>query len=102
MEFKPSRWIDESGGLITPAKETFLPWSSGPRICPGIKMAQVEFVATMATLFRSARCEPLLTAGLDKPEDLRQRLLALTRNSVIKLTLQARDPKTVQLRWARE
>lgn len=102
MEFKPSRWIDGSGQIITPPKGTFLPWSGGPRICPGMKMSQVEFVAIMATLFRSANCEPLPTAGLDKPEELRQRLRQLLQDSIAGLTLQVRDPQAVQLRWIHE
>lgn len=98
-EFKPSRWIDSSGQLITPTKGTFLPWSGGPRICPGMKMSQVEFVATLATLFRSARCEPLPTDRQEKPEELRKKLHGLMKNSICKLTLQVREPKEVKLRW---
>jgi cytochrome P450 len=99
-EFKPSRWIDaDSGQIITPPKGSFIPWSGGPRICPGLKMSQVEFVATMATLFRSAHCEALPTAGIEDPEALRQRLLQLMGDTVSKLTLQMRNPGGVQLRW---
>ncbi|KAL4753494.1 hypothetical protein BDW72DRAFT_210017 [Aspergillus terricola var. indicus] len=98
-EFRPSRWLDGSGQLITPDKSTYLPWSGGPRICPGMKMSQVEFVATMATLFRSGKCEPLPTAGINKPDVLRERLLALSRDSVSKLTLQMRNPDGVLLKW---
>jgi cytochrome P450 len=98
-EFRPSRWIDESGQLITPDKGTYLPWSGGPRICPGVKMSQVEFVATMATLFRNGKCEPLPTDGVDSPEQLQERLLALTRDSVSKLALSMKNPDAVQLRW---
>ncbi|KAL2803109.1 putative cytochrome P450 monooxygenase [Aspergillus granulosus] len=98
-EFKPSRWIDESGQLITPEKGTYAPWSGGPRICPGLKMSQVEFVATMATLFRHGRCEPLSTAGIDSPQLLRERLLGLILDSVSKLALSMRNPDAVQLRW---
>jgi cytochrome P450 len=101
-DFKPSRWFNDAGEIITPPKGTFLPWSSGPRVCPGMKMSQVEFVAAMATLFRSARCEPIPTLGLHKPEDLQRRLQHLMSNSVSKLALQMRDAKAVQLRWIRD
>ncbi len=100
-QFKPSRWIDGSGNLITPPKGTFLPWSGGPRICPGMKMAQVEFVATFATLFRSARCEPLRD-GQETDKEARKRLENIMEDSVSKLTLQVRDLKTVRLRWIRQ
>ncbi|KAL4742578.1 cytochrome P450 [Aspergillus similis] len=96
-EFKPSRWLDGSGQLITPDKSTYLPWSGGPRICPGMKMSQVEFVAAMATLFKNARCEPLPTGGINEPDVLRERLLALMGDSVSKLTLQMRNADGVML-----
>ncbi|KMU92245.1 hypothetical protein CIHG_09939 [Coccidioides immitis H538.4] len=101
-EFNPSRWIDTSSSsdqIITPAKGTYVSWSGGPQICPGVKMSQVEFVATMATLFRSARCEPLPTVGIEDAEMLRERLRQLAWDSASKLTLQMRDPGRVQLRW---
>ncbi|CAG7925156.1 unnamed protein product [Penicillium olsonii] len=89
LEFKPSRWIDSAGQIITPSKGTFLPWSSGPRICPGVKMAQVEFVATFATLFRSARCEPL-PVGVQDLKAARQNLHDAMADSISKLTLQGK------------
>jgi cytochrome P450 len=98
LEFRPSRWIDASGSLITPPKGTFLPWSGGPRICPGMKMSQVEFVATFATIFRSTRCEPL-RLGRKEPEELRKELRDCMKDSISKLTLQVKDPKVVKLRW---
>lgn len=98
MEFKPSRWIDSAGHIITPAKGTFIPWSSGPRICPGVKMAQVEFVATLATLFRSAKCEPLSTE-LEGVEASRKNICDAMADSIVKLTLQVREPKRVRLQW---
>ncbi|KLJ12860.1 hypothetical protein EMPG_09453 [Blastomyces silverae] len=98
-EFRPSRWIDDSGQLLAPPKGSYLPWSSGPRICPGLKMSQVEFVATMATIFRSARCDPLPIAGIEKPEALRQRLQQLTQDSISKVTIQIRNPGDVELQW---
>ncbi|KAL5047695.1 hypothetical protein BDW71DRAFT_33861 [Aspergillus fruticulosus] len=98
-EFKPSRWLDEAGNLITPEKSTYLPWSGGPRICPGMKMSQVEFVATMATLFKKGKCEPLPTAGITEPAALRERLLAHLEDCVSKLALQMRNPDGVLLRW---
>lgn len=101
-EFKPQRWIDSTTKqLIKPAnlKEIFLPWSGGPRICPGMKMSQVEFVATIATLFRHATCEPLPVMGMKDPEELRDRLKKIMDESVVQLTVMVNDPQEVQLRW---
>lgn len=98
-DFRPSRWLDDdSGQLITPAKGTFIPWSGGPRVCPGMKMSQVEFVATMATLFRSAECKPL-QIGSETATQLRGEFLKLMDASIAKLTLQLAEPKRVQLQW---
>lgn len=64
-------------------------------------MAQVELIATFATLFRSARCEPLRD-GAETDEQARKRLKDLMADSVPKLTLQVRDPKAVKLMWMRD
>lgn len=109
-EFKPKRWItqpeksetaDGTDQLLKPSnyKDIFLPWSSGPRICPGMKMSQVEFVATIATLFRHARCEPLPVLGMKDPEELRERLRKIMDDSMNQLTLTVKNPQDVQLRW---
>lgn len=95
--FRPSRWINSVGEVIVPDKGTFIPWSGGPRICPGMKMAQVEFVATFATLFRAARCE-FIGSSDDATENTRQ-LEALMKDSFMKLSLQMKEPSEVQLRW---
>lgn len=64
--FRPSRWINTTSTspgstsndiLFRPPPGTFLPWSSGPRVCPGMKMAQVEFVGILTTLFATHRVE---------------------------------------------
>ncbi|OJZ90997.1 hypothetical protein ASPFODRAFT_41430 [Aspergillus luchuensis CBS 106.47] len=88
-EFRPTRWIDDAGQVVTPAKGTFIPWSGGPRICPGMKMSEVEFVGTMATLFRHTRCEPMQKGKLQQQME----------DSISKLTLQVRELREVQLRW---
>ncbi|KAJ5676144.1 hypothetical protein N7462_009041 [Penicillium macrosclerotiorum] len=98
LEFRPSRWIDQSGQLITPEKGTFMPWSGGPRVCPGLKMSEVEFVATMVTLFRSARCEPHALPG-DGPGDPTLRLQRVVQRPITKMTLAVRNPEDVQLKW---
>ena len=97
-QFNPSRWIGSDGELITPPSGTYLPWSGGPRVCPGMKMSQVEFVATLVTLFHSTRCEPLVAKG-EHMEDKRAELKELMKESVSKLTLTVKDPASVKLRW---
>ncbi|KAF2195625.1 cytochrome P450 [Zopfia rhizophila CBS 207.26] len=64
--FNPKRWIHSSSASPTPqlslSTETllppsqgFAPWSLGPRICPGMKFAQVEFSAVLSTVLRRVR-----------------------------------------------
>jgi cytochrome P450 len=41
MRFRPSRWVNPPGSeqkLYQPPKGSFMPWSSGPRVCPGQKV----------------------------------------------------------------
>lgn len=38
----------------------FYPWSGGPRVCPGQKFAQVEFVAVLACVLRGAKVKPCI------------------------------------------
>ncbi|KAM6536020.1 hypothetical protein FALCPG4_005541 [Fusarium falciforme] len=76
--FNPSRWLTpgcpvENSQLITPEPNSFIPWSGGPRVCPGKKMSQVEFVAIIATLFRTCRVEPVVKPA-ETMEQARERL----------------------------
>ena len=72
--FRPSRWINSPGSTsihFRPAKGTFLAWSGGPRICPGQKMAQIEFTAVILTLLKRHRIEvtPLRGEGRRQIEE---------------------------------
>ncbi|KAH7012545.1 cytochrome P450 [Microdochium trichocladiopsis] len=138
-EFNPARWIqristgsnddddgsDNDGSRVKAVNEEvivdhsavlgiprggFLPWSSGPRKCPGQKMSQVEFVAVIATLFGRCNTEPEITGGDalggGAEEDMekrmqaaRQRLLDLTQDSQPLFTLAMNNPRDVRLRW---
>lgn len=86
--------------LLTPQKGTFIAWSDGARSCPGKKFAQVEFVATMAALFRNYRAEPVPRIG-ETPAAARQRVLDVVKDSNVELLLQMRNPDSVSVRWSR-
>ncbi|KAK2029011.1 cytochrome P450 [Colletotrichum zoysiae] len=125
LAFKPSRWLQPANAAVpgdekeeeaevkkkgdqsppsqqffTPPRGTYVPWSGGPRACPGQKMSQVEFVTVVATLFRRCTVEPARRAG-ESAEGARRRLLDLTRDSQPIVTLQMKRPDEVRLRWTR-
>lgn len=90
--FRPTRWINtnapaEGPQLFKPPKGAYVPWSAGPRVCPGQKMAQVEFAAIFLKLFRGARIEAV-SEQEETREELEQRLDARMRDSISVLTLQ--------------
>lgn len=86
--------------LFTPIKGTYFPWSEGLRSCPGKRFAQVEFVAVMATLFRSHRVEPISRPG-ETLVQAQQRVLNVVKDSSVQLLLQMRDPDSVRVAWRR-
>ncbi|SLM38548.1 hypothetical protein LPUS_08801 [Lasallia pustulata] len=117
LVWRPSRWIlpscpgtvsngaSLSSGIIfdketllEPKKGTFMPWSDGPRVCPGKKFAQVEFVAVLSTLLRNHRVRPVARDG-EKEEDAQQRILDVVADSGIHFTLQMRHPTRVTVSW---
>lgn len=61
-------------------------------------MAQVEFVAVIATLFRSCKAEVVLKEG-ETDVQARERLETLMGESQPLLTLQMENPEDVVLRW---
>ena len=63
-----------------------------------MKMAQVEFVATFATLFRSARCE-VLREEEETELQVKKRLEDLMADSSLRLTMQMKNPEKVKLQW---
>jgi cytochrome P450 len=93
--FRPTRWVNPPGSsspLFQPPRGAYIPWSAGPRVCPGQKMAQVEFTAIFLTLFRRHRIEIVpLKDGNGREEtrgEVNARLDALMRDSISVLTLQ--------------
>ncbi|KAF2227488.1 cytochrome P450 [Elsinoe ampelina] len=82
--FRPARWIVQSSTeageteqLFKPPQGHFLPFSTGPRVCPGYKMAQVEFVSVMLTLLRRFKVEAVkrvINGKEETQEEAAQRL----------------------------
>ena len=53
--FDPGRWQTEAGKAS--ARDGYLPFSSGPRVCPGAGFAMLEGVVLLALLIRAFRFE---------------------------------------------
>ncbi|KAK7928344.1 hypothetical protein PG985_005342 [Apiospora marii] len=113
--WRPSRWIRQTssaveGGspltteeeLITPRRGTFVGWSEGERNCPGKKFSQVEFVATMAALFRDHRVSPTKERGESADESRRRIQHQLETDSAQILLLQMLHPERAALSWKKK
>lgn len=90
LSFRPSRWLNPSNSaqpLFQPRKGSFIPWSTGPRVCPGQKMAQVEFTSVMLALLRRHRIGAV-PLGQETAADVEKRLDATMQDSISILTLQ--------------
>ncbi|KAJ4396801.1 hypothetical protein N0V93_001023 [Gnomoniopsis smithogilvyi] len=111
LVFRPTRWLTNAASmshedgtapplpqqqqLFKPPKGSYVPWSSGPRVCPGQKMAQVEFTAIFLRLFQAHRVEavPLVkeNGAVETIEEVEKRLEGRLKNSISILTLQMND-----------
>ena len=76
-----------------------MPWSDGPRNCPGQKFSRVEFVAVMVTLFRRHRVRAA-TIGTESPPQIKERVLRWVHDAqAIGVALKIRKPEAVRLVW---
>lgn len=109
VDWRPSRWVTSTSipstldeeELITPRQGSFIGWSDGSRDCVGRKFSQVEFVATLARLFRDWRVDPV-TLGEENLESARERVKNLIKtDSRMVLLLQMLHPERAPLRWSK-
>ncbi|KAJ8247386.1 hypothetical protein GJAV_G00245790 [Gymnothorax javanicus] len=49
-DFNPSNFLNDQGEFVKP--EAFMPFSAGPRICPGEGLARIELFLVLVTLLR--------------------------------------------------
>ncbi|KAK7946968.1 uncharacterized protein PG986_011289 [Apiospora aurea] len=103
----PSRWIKKTSSSSNeeefhmPPRGAFLAWSEGTRDCVGRKFSQVEFVATMAALFRRWRVD-LVVSPKETLDAARRRVGRLTKtDSYAVLLLQMLHPERAPLVWRR-
>lgn len=116
-DFRPTRWINSVGlngtssttpavptsvpqapNLQPPVKGAFLPWSGRPRVCPGMKMAQVEFLSVIWTIFKEYRVSAT-QLGSESLEQAEQRLRNIMLHSEPRITLQMKKPQDAVMTW---
>ena len=111
LVFRPTRWLASPEfadapnryacePLVSPPPGTFLPWSTGLRYCPGLKMSQVEFVAVLAVALAEWRVELAPKVG-QSLEQAAEELRGVIADSKLALSLQVGRPKDVRLRWVK-
>jgi cytochrome P450 len=105
MEFDPRRWIvvDDKGSerLKDDTDQIgFLPWLTGPRVCPGKKFSQVEFVAGLASILATFRIKPVAKSG-ETEEEARARLKWAMDNAEYYMTPKIGRPETYGIRFVR-
>ena len=88
---------DES--FVQPHKGSFVAWSEGIRNCPGKKFSQVEFVATMAGLFKDWCVDPVPEASEDLDMARMRVMRMVEKNTQQVLLLQLLHPERAALAW---
>jgi len=122
LEFRPDRWIPsatdpktngqekrpdtgngsydwQSESLIAPPPGTFLPWSGGPRVCPGKKFAQVEFTRVLLGLFRDGARVRIVQQEGESMEQARARVRAVADEAEVLFTLKMKNSAEIGLQW---
>lgn len=80
-------------------EQGFAPWASGPRICPGMKFAQVEFTAVLGTVLKRAWIAPSVKGGGGGGEAAAKKVEALLRDSHhIGATISMKRPEDLWLK----
>jgi cytochrome P450 len=102
LAWKPSRWIASANegqeSLVTPARNTYFPWSDGPQNCPGRKFSEVEFVAVLVALMREHVLQ-IVSEGAESEEQARLRAMRVVSDCDMQLLLRMRDADRLKLRF---
>lgn len=112
LVFRPDRFITKSEmgeTLLKPERGVFVPWATGPRNCPGMKFAQVEFVSAISELLSNSRVLAALPAemseeasGVEAGTRAREKLQEVLDGSDVRVITTITDPAKMWLRWRKE
>ncbi|KAG9589469.1 putative cytochrome P450, partial [Aureobasidium melanogenum] len=102
LEFNPKRFIveapDGTESVEAPNDVLFYPWVGGPRVCPGKKFAQVEFVAMVANILSRYWVEPV-AQGNESEFEARQRLLNVMNDKYFNISAHFKRPEDAAVRF---
>lgn len=104
-EWRPQRWIKtsatgEEAFVGPPEGAGFMPWSYGPRVCPGKRFSQVEFAAVISVMVRDYRVTPA-KRGAESEAEARERLARTLDDSYFNMSPKVRRPLDAGLSWKR-
>ncbi|KAF7197265.1 Cytochrome P450 monooxygenase [Pseudocercospora fuligena] len=97
--FDPTRFI-ANNRLVVPENVLYLPWMAGPRVCPGKKFSQVEFVGLMADILKSWRVETVRKEG-ESEEMAREKLLSVLDEKYFHVSCHLKRPGMGEVRFVR-
>jgi cytochrome P450 len=80
-------------------KEGYMPWTNGPRACPGKKFSQVEFVAVMAKVLHAAEVRVASKSHGGESQAAPAKLAAAMHDTVFNLGTKIRDAEQYQIEF---
>lgn len=93
LAFDPRRFIQTGAGaeekLVIPDGPLYAPFMMGPRMCPGKKFSQVEFVGMMSRVMAEWRVEPVRGVN-EEEEEAREKLLSVVGDKVFNVSAHLR------------
>ncbi|PSS02162.1 cytochrome P450 [Coniella lustricola] len=90
-------WQSES--LIAPVSGTFLPWTGGPRVCPGKKFSQVEFTSAMLRFFKGGARVRVVQEDRETEGEARARASRIVHDPLVSITLRMKNAEKIGLQW---
>ena len=108
LTFRPDRWIlpaekrSSESPLFQPFAGSFIPWNLGPRVCPGKKFAQVEFVRSLFSLFAYGSRVELVKEVKENDREVKERVLRIMEEAKVEVTLKMMDAHRIRLKWVKK
>jgi hypothetical protein len=77
-----------------------IPWTAGPRICPGKKFSEVEFVGTVAEILSKFRIEVIRLEG-DDAATANARMLGVLDERFFNISAHLKRPEDAGIRFVK-